>query len=137
MRNFLFFFISRSEEDFLDYEDGGLRLEAVAFSAQTAPKITGGGPPPLPTGGIDVQAALTPSAHYSFSLLDAIYVHLMVLGIHSIQSIHSRATDAETFFISSTIPVPAGFSDLGFSDHYRFSNQKLGVFGRPIIAPWV
>ena len=59
------FFISRSEEDFLDYEEGGLRLEAVAFSAQTAPKIAGGGPPPLPTGGIVVQAAaLTPSLLY-------------------------------------------------------------------------
>ena len=55
------FFISRSEEDFLDYEEGGLRLEAVAFSAQTAPKIAGGGPPPLPTGGIVAQAGLTPS----------------------------------------------------------------------------
>ena len=62
MRNFLLFFISRSEEDFLDYEEGGLRLEAVAFSAQTATKIASGGPPPLPTGGIVVQAAaaLTP-----------------------------------------------------------------------------
>ena len=24
--------------------------------------------------------------------------------------------------------VPAGFSDLGFSDHFGFSDQKLGVF---------
>ena len=27
--------------------------------------------------------------------------------------------------------VAAGFSDLGFSDHFGFSDQKLGVFGRP------
>ena len=30
------------------------------------------------------------------------------------------------------ITVPAGFSNLGFSDHFGFSDQKLGVFGPPI-----
>ena len=37
------------------------RLLHSDFSAQTAPKIAGGSPPPLPTGGIVVQAVLTPS----------------------------------------------------------------------------
>ena len=97
---FCLFFISRSdEEDYLDYEEGGLRLEAVAFSAQTAPKIAGGGPPPFPTGGIVVQAAaLTPFlliiiSYYTFSLLDAIYAHFDGVGyllFHSINSFKSH-----------------------------------------------
>ena len=28
--------------------------------------------------------------------------------------------------------MPAGFGDLGFSDHFGLSDQELGGFGRPI-----
>ena len=51
---------------------------------------------------------------------------ILMAGLPSLLYIQS------TFAVSQNSTVPAGFSNLGFSDHFRFNDQKLAGFGRPI-----